>query len=379
LIRLGSLVPYPFIPPSKGGERAIYFLLKHLAAYVEIHCYTVAETSTGLESVKFYPVLGRSSNKLRYINPVLFFRLKKALKQQGIGVVMIEHPYYGWLGILLKKITGLKLVVRSHNIESLRFKTLGKWWWPVMKAYEKCVHRHADLNLFITPEDLNYAEKFFGLLTGRSMVATYGIERAAHPAIEERMQARSALCKTLGLPEDTILLFFNGSLGYAPNRNALDKILLRINPILKERLQLPYRILICGMGLPASYRDLTNYKKDHILYLGFVEDIDRYFLGTDIFLNPVTEGGGIKTKLVEALAAGTPSVSFATGAWGVPVSVTGESLAVVKDDDHNTFAEAVLRCTDYPAARIKTPQEFYDYFNWDRIAGRTIASIQSLI
>ncbi len=377
MIRLGSLIPYPFIPPSKGGERAIYFLLKHLAAYAEIYCFTVSENQSGLESVKFYPVLGHSSNKLRYVDPVLIFRLKKVLKQQGIHVLMIEHPYYGWLGVLLKKITGLKLVVRSHNIESLRFKTLGKWWWPLLRAYEKYVHRQADLNLFITPEDRDYAEKFFGLLPARSIVATYGVERTVHPKIEEYIETKSGLCKGLGLSEDNILLFFNGSLGYKPNRNALDKILFQITPLLKEKLQVPYKILISGMDLPASYQDLKDYKEDNIVYLGFVEDIDRYFLGTDIFLNPVTEGGGIKTKLVEALAAGASAVSFATGAWGVPVSVTGESLTVVQDGDYVAFADAVFDYTNHATAKI--PQLFYDYFNWDRIAERTIAGIRSLI
>ncbi len=51
---------------------------------------------------------------------------------------------------MLKWFTGVKLIVHSHNIEGLRWKTLGKWWWKGLWIYEKWVHRQADLQLFQT-------------------------------------------------------------------------------------------------------------------------------------------------------------------------------------------------------------------------------------
>ncbi|MBK7345377.1 MAG: glycosyltransferase [Chitinophagaceae bacterium] len=67
-----------------------------------------------------------------------------------------------------------------------------------------------------------------------------------------------------------------------------------------------------------------------------------YFKAADVFLNPVIEGGGIKTKLVEALGQNLNVVTTQSGAIGVPQETTGNKMKIIKDGDWAAFAATLL-------------------------------------
>lgn len=378
MIKIAFLVPYKILPPVTGGEKGIFYFLKHFAIQqdVTVTCFTVSENAGNVAGVDFIDVLGSTKNKFRYANFFLFKKIKKICKQKNIRHLIIEHPYYAWLGISLKKWGGLKLIVRSHNIEATRFKSMNKWWWPVLQYYEKQAHRNADLNSFVTEEDKEYAIKKYGLNAGKCIVATYGIEADTAPSLEEKKACKMTVCKELGIDASTKLILFNGTLDYAPNRNALDRILNEINPELLKTASFPYKIVVCGLRLPKPYNELKEWQNENIIYKGFVEDIELYFKTADVFLNPITDGGGIKTKLVEALGANTRSVSYKSGAYGIPQSVVGSHLSVIENGDYKAFAEAIIWQLQQPFHTITT--EFYKHFSWNAIAGNVVKHIQAL-
>jgi glycosyltransferase involved in cell wall biosynthesis len=101
-------------------------------------------------------------------------------------------------------------------------------------------------------------------------------------------------------------LLFNGAFEYIPNRNALDYLLNQINPILLDNASFKYKLLICGRNMPAH---VASKSFPNVIIAGFVENIDEYFDATDVFVNPTKTGGGIKTKLVEAIAHNCNAVS----------------------------------------------------------------------
>jgi len=87
---------------------------------------------------------------------------------------------------------------------------------------------------------------------------------------------------------------------------------------------------------------LVNYKEKNIIYAGFVDDINLYFKGADIFINPVIDGGGIKTKVVEALGYDLSVISTQSGAIGIPEEITGGKLLVLPDNDWTEFARKII-------------------------------------
>lgn len=375
MIKIASLVPYKIIPPITGGEKGIYYFLKHLSNYCRLTCFTVSENEPLNKLFPTLSVLGTSRNKFRYLNVFLFFKLKKLLREKGITHLIIEHPYYGWLAGLLAKFAGIKIIVHSHNIESLRFRELGKWWWKLLYRYERKTHQLAALNFFISPEDRSYAIEHFFLEPDKCKVITFGTELNQFSS-EQKRQAKITLCNQLGIDGATKIILFNGTLSYAPNTNAVRKIATQIAPLFQQKFSQLYKIIICGKGLPPGFNNLQQYELEGILYKGFVEDIYLYFAGADLFINPVTDGGGIKTKLVEALGANTPAVSYRKGAYGVPESITDGNLKIVEDNDTAAFVAQMVYLLSHE--RTTMPADFYDYFSWNKIAERAAAAIETI-
>ena len=321
----------------------------------------------------FYGVLGTS--KLRYGNPLLFFKLIRIIKQNKITDLIIVHPYYGWLAWLLKKSTGVKLSLLSHNIEAERFKSMGKWWWKMLWFYEKNTHKIIDHNFFVTQEDLDFAVNNFNLDAAKCDVITYGIDWKQPPTDIEKKEAADKIKQKYNINSTDKILLFNGTLDYKPNIEAIEYIIKNINPLLLENKDFKYKIIICGKGLPTSYNELRSYSSQNIIYAGFVDDINMFFKGADVFLNPVITGGGIKTKLVEALGNNLTSISCTSGAYGIPEEIAKNKLIVVNDFNWVCFAQAVFNA-DIQAI---IPSSFFNHFYWGNIAAKAAKIISNPI
>ena len=206
-------------------------------------------------------------------------------------------------------------------------------------------------------------------------VITFGISWNAAPSADERLQSKNELLKKYFLGEDTVLYLFNGALDYAPNLDAVKNIVEKINPIF-IRKNISYKIIICGKNLPPEMNELKQYRDANIIYAGFVDDITTYFKGADIFINPVTDGGGIKTKLVEALGYNMNAVSTNNGAIGVDAKICNGKLLLCENVDWQSFAYKMAEAALLINQSIG--KEFFDYFYWDNIAGKAAEIVNQL-
>ena len=352
-------------PARTGGKKFIASFYEYLAKLYPVIFISVPENKIPDKlNNSFYGVLGTS--KWRYGNPLLFFKLKKIIKQKNITDLIIVHPYYGWLAWLLKKSTGVKLSLLSHNIEAIRFKSMEKWWWKMLLFYEKNTHKIIDHNFFVTQEDLVFAANNYKLTISKCNVITYGIDWEQPPTKIDKKDAADKIRAQYNIDRNDKIILFNGSLDYKPNIEAVEYIINNINPILLKNTDFRYKIIICGKGLPAAYNELKNYVQQNIIYAGFVEDINLFFKGSSIFINPVITGGGIKTKLVEALGNNLTSISCKSGAFGIPQEIAGNKLTVVNDFDWTSFADAVF-AADVDAS---IPATFFNHFYWVNIAAK---------
>ena len=361
---IAALVSYKIYPAKMGGQKGIALFYKYLSRLLPVTVISTSnnEPPTG-EGINFLPVLGHS--KLRYINPFLFFRIRTILRKNNCTHLVLEHPYYGWLGALLKWSCGIKLIVHSHNIEALRFKSTGRWWWKILWQYEKFTYRKADIKFFINNEDREFALNNFSLNPAACHTVTYGFEIDKMPLAQERKDAKKELQKIHSINENEKILLFNGTLDYKPNQDAVDIILQHINPVLLSYRGFAYKIIICGKGLPQAYNELKNYAEKNIIYAGFVDDINIYFKGADVFINPVTDGGGIKTKLVEALGYNLSAVSTKNGAIGIPLTLTGNKLYIA-DNRWGDFANTIMQVD----SDEHIPPSFFEHFYWGNIAAK---------
>ena len=367
-----SIVSYKIFPAKFGGQKGIANFNKYLSKFHNLYCVTIKDNSPSAAS---YTVINKLSNgKFRYINIFYFGLIKKIIREYNISHIILEHPYYGWLGVLLQRFCKIKLIIHSHNIEAERFKTTGRWWWKVLWRYEKYVHSHADFTFCITENDRQYFLNQYKIPVDKTSVITFGISWDTLPALSERINSKKTLLEKYSLTNETSLFFFNGALEYKPNFQAVKNIVEKINPIFSKE-NISYKIIICGKNLPEEMNELKQYANANIIYAGFVDDISLYFKGVDVFINPVTEGGGIKTKLVEALGYDLNAVSTINGAIGVDENICNGKLLLCENNDWQSFAAKMVE-----SLRIKRsiPNEFFDFFYWDNIAKKAAGIIEKL-
>lgn len=369
MIRCLSIVSYRFLPPETGGQRLIGLFHRYLAFHWEVTCVSTADNSVAAaEGYAVLPVLGKGA--MRYINPFTLFRLRRIIRERQITHLLLEHPYLGWLGVSLKWLCGVKLIVHSHNIEGNRWRSLGKWWWRILWAYEGWVHRQAARNLFVQDDDREYAITHWSLQPGRCLTVTYGLDRDSAPDPAIIRAAREQIRRQYGIPAGKTVLCFNGAFNYPPNRDALRAILDEILPLLDERGDLDYTLLVCGKDIPAEWRQ-KGYAR--VIFAGFVPEITPYLLASDVFLNPVVRGGGIKTKLVEALGANLNAVSVRSGAVGVDPAWCNGKLLIGEDGDWSAFARLVVEASRIDAT---IPPVYFEHFYWGSIVNAAAAFME---
>ena len=94
-----SLVSYKIFPAKSGGQKNIAIFYKYLSVFHNMVCVTVEDNDPSYADYEVLNIL--SNSKLRYINIFYFFTLRRIIKKYQISHLIIEHPYYGWLGLLL--------------------------------------------------------------------------------------------------------------------------------------------------------------------------------------------------------------------------------------------------------------------------------------
>ncbi len=360
------IAPYSYLPYFSGGQKFIAKFLDHLSKKVELTVISVAENETSL--AKTYNIIPLLKKKFsRYYDLSLAIKITALVKKEKFDTIIWEHPYYAWLANHIRKKTGVKFILHTHNIEYQRFRSLGRWWWPILKWYERWSYKKADSIYFITPEDKNFAINNWGIEESKCVDVPFGIDIKSYP--KNREENRRLIGKKHGIEADEKILSFNGLLDYKPNLDALKVILDKINPLLLNHSSFRYKIIISGKRLPEKMNLLKEYAERNIVFTGFAEDITSYLKATDIFLNPVQSGGGVKTKIVEAIGFGVTVVSTDSGASGIEKNVCGKNLVTVQDNDWEKFAAFTI--TNSNSLSI-TPESYYNYYYWETIIERLI-------
>jgi polysaccharide biosynthesis protein PslH len=369
-----SLVWYKVLPATFGGQKGIARFSHYLGQHHKLYFLcSLNNKAAGDESFQVINELPES--KWQFIDPSVYNKISSAIHDRKVSHLILEHCYYGFHGVGLARKQHLKLIVHSHNIEYQRFHELKKWWWPLLYLLEKRTHRAADLSLFKTTEDLSMAVSQFKLDPQKCMIVPFGIERISVPASEEKNRCRKELERRHGITPDTRIILFNGTLDYEPNAVALKHIVEDIIPELEEKSSSSFLLLVTGRIIYPEYEYLKKFSHPKYHYAGFVNDIETYFSGADIFINPVIHGGGVKVKLVEALSFGLHVISYASGAHGVDLNTTGNKLVIINDSDTAAFADAIISNW---GSKEKLPVEFFTRYAWTSISAELSQRISQL-
>jgi glycosyltransferase involved in cell wall biosynthesis len=364
------------LPATTGGELNTLLLLKYLSRKHNVTTFTVDPYSDDYlhqtEQMKF--VFGMRFKPSRYINIFVIPKLIKLIKSHQAEWIFFDQPWFGWVLWCLKLLTNKKFFVRANNIEYLRFRSMGKWFWQMLYVYEKWTYKSADLVLFVTENERQKAIYEFDLDPNKTLLTPFGVELDEHSLKINIKEHQQALKKSLGVSDDEKMILFFSTLSYQPNYEAVKYIANNIIPELNTHHTFKYKVVICGKGLPDDIKTRID-SNEHIIHLGFVEDLDLFIDTADVMINPILSGGGIKTKAVSTLGRNQRVISTVTGADGLDASVCGNNLIIVADNDWSAFADAIIQWSNQPK---QLPDSFYQKYGWTGIANNVIDKLNSI-
>jgi glycosyltransferase involved in cell wall biosynthesis len=363
-----SVVWFKIYPPHFGGQKGIALFNKHLSDRFEVDCLCSKNNErtkdAGCDVIPELPV-----SKWQFLNWFAYSRIKRQLSTTDYKWIIVEQPFYALFLQWLKK-KNTKLIVHTHNIEALRFKSFNYKTWRLLLLYERLVLPKADLVLFKTKRELSWAMKRYKLQKQRCYVLPYGVEPADNNPTETQ-RGRDFLEDKHDISPGTSILLFTGTLDYQPNADAVEWIYKDLEPALRQT-SLKFKILICGRNKFLSYAYLKELKNENIVQVGFVDEIDLYFRGADAFINPVRNIHGIQTKILDALNYNLNIVCFEKAVDELP-DYLKPKLFVSPIDNLAKFVELVSKAIE---SRIDTPIRFYKDYSWKNIVANFAMHLQ---
>jgi glycosyltransferase involved in cell wall biosynthesis len=121
--------------------------------------------------------------------------------------------------------------------------------------------------------------------------------------------------------------FFGSSM--LPNRNAAEKLVFGIFPLLRKRFGVDVQLHIFGRVCDDIDQASAG---PGVHFRGFVAELSAAYSELDIIANPVDFGGGLKIKNVEALSHGLPLVTTSIGAEGLALGA-GTAFWLATDEE----------------------------------------------
>jgi glycosyltransferase involved in cell wall biosynthesis len=150
--------------------------------------------------------------------------------------------------------------------------------------------------------------------------------------------------------EDADTLFFAGNFTHQPNRDAAEWLAGEIVPALR-RLRPQARLRLVGSSPPPSILSLAG---PGVEVTADAPSIEPYLGAATVVAAPVRTGGGMRMKVLQALAAGKAVVTTSRGTEGFDCFDEPPPLAVA--DDGEGFAAAVAELLADPGRRHELGQ-----------------------
>jgi glycosyltransferase involved in cell wall biosynthesis len=209
---------------------------------------------------------------------------------------------------------------------------LGELDWARWRAYQRRTWQRFDRIQVFTGRDAQAVERLAPELAPRVRVNPFSVSLppAAQPEREEAG-----------------LLFFAGNYTHAPNVDAALWLGREIMPRLRT-MHPGARLALAGVHPPPAVMELACADID---VLGPVPEIEPWLQRAALVVAPLRIGGGMRMKVLQAMATGKAVVTTGRGAEGLAVAGQQPPL-LVADDTEGIVAGAAALLADPPARRL---------------------------
>jgi polysaccharide biosynthesis protein PslH len=374
----------PAFPRIDGGTIAISELLKALTMHAEVYHFTLStqkhpfhrsaypETlnTNYIDAVEIdssVTVLGalvsliknESYNVKRFISPKVKERLLEVIEEFQPEVAVLESIFVlPYLSLLKEK--GIRVIVRTHNVEHLLWKQqASNCTNPLKKAYLNLLAKQ--LKSF----EINHLNKADGIIA---------IAKDDEEFWRKTLQTKNVITIPTSFEVSSASnynatdIYFLGAFDWSPNAEGMQWFLSEVFP----KVQQPAILHIAGKNLRCS-----DFSDEHVVCHGEIASASDFINEHGICIIPLLSGGGIKMKLLENMAHGKPIVSTNEGVRGIHVQHDKEVLIAQSADE---FAQHINQLIARESERKRlgeTAKQFIiDNFGIDKIGIQIIEFIQ---
>lgn len=260
---------------------------------------------------------------------------------------------------LLKKLD-IKVITIHHNYEIEYYNTTKPpllWRFPFMhfmKKTESLAVSHSVLNLTLTPQDLSLLKNNYDVNEKNKFDCLGVFEYESHIEKEVLKDFRS----------NSLIFAITGSLNSFQTEVSLIPFLNEYFPILKKRYP-KSKLIIAGKNPTKKILDLCVDNPDIELFIN-PKDISEIVKNADIYLCPVSVGGGLKLRIMDGLKNGIPVLSHNVSARGYDVFL--EAGYLNSYCDKISFDEKLQELIDRKILRGEVKDLYDKNFSFD--AGR---------
>jgi glycosyltransferase involved in cell wall biosynthesis len=268
--------------------------------------------------------------------------LVEQVRSSGLGAAMraeierarpdVVHLEPGWAAGLVAQARPCPVVVATLDAWHLNWRAEGATASsPVrrylmrreaarMERFEARAYAAADAVVVVSERD---ADVLRALSPGcDATVVTNGVDAAYWASDGRRRDARAVL--------------FTGAMGYAPNVDAAVFAASEVLPLVRAALP-GVRLVLAGRDPAPAVLALAS---EAVEVTGTLPDLRPLLWGAGAYLCPMRSGTGVKNKLLEALAAGAPSVATPLAAAGLGLRPDTDALVTEGAD---ALAAAVVQ------------------------------------
>jgi glycosyltransferase involved in cell wall biosynthesis len=250
--------------------------------------------------------------------------------------VLVEYVVWGYL---LDRVSDRSIarIVDTHDVlheRCAQFRRYGKPHWIDITAEEES----AELARF----DMILAIQRDEALVLREMVPDRPVMVVGHSP--ESVGEAAPVQLTGKRPGNAVILGFAGSRNHA-NVDGLAWFLRECWPLILERTTGAIELLVGG-PLRDSLPEIAD--SPQVRWLGALGSMDDFYAETDVVINPVRFGSGLKIKTIEAMWHGKPQVVHGHSATGLDDAVQS-GLVVAADAEE--FAARCVELAKSPALR----------------------------
>jgi O-antigen biosynthesis protein len=347
------LSPYPLEPPHHGGAVFMNLIARELVKEVDLHLIALLDYAHQREehaplaalAASFASIVRLTGQRsffgsiephavMEFRNDDLAWLIHRTLFTQRIDLLQIEYANMGQYGGGMPRIPTALFEhdvyfqsVRSllSNSPSAFFRFTASMEYLRAIFYEIRMLRRMERIQVCTRENGDYLASFAPELQSRIRSGLRAVmDTSRYPA------------QQLNAARDPATLLFLGNFRHTPNLEGVQWLVREVFPLVRQARP-DAKLLIVGAEPPPAHSFPSS---EGLEVMGFVPDLGEVVSRASVFVCPIRSGSGVRVKLLEAFAAGIPSVSTHLGAEGLAQE---DGSVCLLADDPALFAAAILR------------------------------------